>query len=493
MKVILPNKRKRNIIIMIVFAVILAASGIFLLWRVNQQEQLSPEDSDAVACFAGEQCPACEWPNVSYCGCSASGNRPADTSPLPRTCGCRNPNNFSCGPACGTATKCSPPGCPTGWTSCGTSGQSGAKASGCVAKTSCGGACTICKNKFVVKRYCKKLPENKCDSGEWEIKPSTTYEYCDEVKYSFVAKDSDGIDSASISVKLNDSARASFSQTEQATQTAVSETLSTATSCLPAGSYTILASWKDKKGAGGDTCTLTTSFEVLEEVLNPDWSISKQAVERCVDEDTDNPKAEISYTITVSNTGEGIGSLDKVVDTPDTKVLESSISNISTPGAHSEGTIVWDLVGEDEEFTAGQSKTFTYTITVQKENFGEYTNTATAYPKESDAIKASAQITADCEITEPEIPEEPLPETGIFDETESSLVVGAILLFLGFAWTWIGQRIFLFVKFMGSAKSWIVERKQDLGSRIQNRKKQHEITKSKQRKEKFEKKVVNKR
>jgi hypothetical protein len=540
MKVILPNKRKRDLIVMIIFAVILAGSGIFLLWRVNQKEELSPEDSSAASCLEadgktlkrgcircqcedgawvigssdscyslcgilghnkpaptsgggciqGSQCPACEWPNVAYCGC------PNDTDPPSRKCGCRAYNNFSCGPACGEISSCTPPSCPSGWTNCGTSGQSGARASGCVAKTSCDGKCLGCQNKFIVRRYCRKSPSNVCDSGEWKTKPSGTYEYCDEVKYSFLAKDSDGIDASSISVKLNDSARASFTQTEQATQTSVSETLSTATSCLPAGSYTLLTSWKDKKGAGGDACTLTTSFEVLEDVLNPDWSISKQAVEKCIDENTENPKAEISYLITVSNTGGGVGNLDKVVDTPDKKVLESLLSNISSSGVFSDGTILWELEGEEEEFATGESKTFSYVVTVEKEKFGEYSNVATAYPKESDSITASAKITADCEITEPEIPvppEEDLPETGIFDETESSLVLGAILLFLGFTWTWIGQRIFLFAKLMHSLKSWVIESNQNIRSDIQRKKKQKESIKSKQRKEKFEKKVVNKR
>ena len=489
MKVVLPNKRKRNIVLMIVFAVILAGSGIYLLWRVNQEEQLSPEYSDAVDCVEGKQCPACEWPSVAYCGCSS------DTNPAWRTCGCRTPNNFTCGQACGTATKCNPPACPSGWTNCGVSGDSGAKASGCKAKTSCSGACTNCLNKFVVKRYCKQLPQNKCDGGEWENKPTGTYEYCDEVKYSFLAKDSDGIDGSSIVVKMNDIARGSFSKTEEAKQTKVSETLSTSTNCLPAGSYTISTSWKDKKGVGGNSCTLTTSFEVLAEVLNPNWSISKQAVEKCVDENTENPRAEISYVISVSNTGKGTGSLDKVVDDPDSKVLESYLSGISSGGIFSSGTIVWDLQGDEEVFAAGQTKTFIYTMAVAKENFGEYNNVATAYPKEGEPITASARITADCEITEPEPPlppEEDLPETGIFDETESSLTVGAVLLFLGFTWTWIGQRIFMIPKLFINTRSWFVKKDREIKLNMKKKKKEQDIQKSEKRKKTFEKKLDSK-
>ena len=533
MKVVLPNKRKRNIILMIVFAVILAGSGIFLLWRVNQEEQLSPEESSAAecttnggatllpgclrcqcedgawvvgksdkcyslcgtlghnkpapssggSCIQGSQCPACEWPNVAYCGC------PNDTNPPSRKCGCRAYNNFSCGPPCGTISSCTPPACPAGWTNCGVSGDSGAKASGCKAKTSCNGICQGCQNKFVVKRYCKKSSENKCDGGEWENKPTGTYEYCDEVKYSFLAKDSDGIDGSSIVVKMNDTARGSFSKSEEVKQTKVAETLSTPTNCLPAGSYTISTSWKDKKGVGGDNCALTTSFEVLAEVLNPNWSISKQAVEKCIDENTENPKAEVSYVISVSNTGEGTGSLDKVIDDPDSKVLESFLSGISSGGVFSDGTIVWDLQGDEEVFAVGQTKAFTYTMTVGKENFGEYNNVATAYPKEGEPITASARITADCNITEPE-PD--LPETGIFDETESSLTIGAILLFLGFTWTWVGQRIIAIPQLFVNARSWFVKKNREMKLDLKKRKKEQEFLKSEKRKKNFEKKINSK-
>lgn len=535
MEIRLRPSRKNRVIIMSVLAVLFAVSGVYLLWRINQTNQLSPEESSAEGCLdsnynvingcircqcedgawvvgknsggcyalcgslghnkpapssgggciQGSQCPACEWPSVAYCGC------PNDTNPASRKCGCRAYNNFSCGPACGQISSCTPAACPSGWINCGVSGDSGARASGCVAKTSCSGKCLGCQNKFTVKRYCKKPASNGCDGGEWEVKPSGTYEYCAEVKYSFLAKDSDGIDAASISVKLNDKTRLGISKAEETKQTKVSETLSSTTNCLAPGEYTITTSWKDKKDAGGGNCALTTSFKVLEEVLNPDWTISKQASEKCIDENTENPKAEISYIITVTNSGEGEGSIDKVVDQLDSKVLASFISNISSGGVFSAGTIIWDLQAEEELFSPGQKKSFSYNITVSQESFGEYKNVVIGYPKVGENITASATIIADCQITIPEIPviPEDLPETGIFEDAESVTILGVILLFLGFVWTWIGERIFLLVNAISNTQKNISKKVKTIRKK---RKKRIELSKNQQRKRNFEKKVVKK-
>jgi hypothetical protein len=49
MEVILPNKNKKRIIILSILAFVFLASGIFLLWRVNQPETVAPEDSEAAS------------------------------------------------------------------------------------------------------------------------------------------------------------------------------------------------------------------------------------------------------------------------------------------------------------------------------------------------------------------------------------------------------------------------------------------------------------
>jgi len=57
----LPKKNKRNVIILSILAFVFLASGIFLLWRVNQEKELSPGESDAgsvgsCCCPAGKNC-----------------------------------------------------------------------------------------------------------------------------------------------------------------------------------------------------------------------------------------------------------------------------------------------------------------------------------------------------------------------------------------------------------------------------------------------------
>jgi len=68
MKVILPNKNKKRIIILSILAFVFLASGIFLLWRVNQPETVAPEESEAgegTSCDCGtdkKYCSTCsDW------------------------------------------------------------------------------------------------------------------------------------------------------------------------------------------------------------------------------------------------------------------------------------------------------------------------------------------------------------------------------------------------------------------------------------------------
>jgi hypothetical protein len=293
-------------------------------------------------------------------------------------------------------------------------------------------------------------------------KPSGVYPYCSEIKYSFVAKDADGVNKSTIVVKVNGDVRVNASKnTIKAgdTEVRVKETLSTATNCLEAGDYTITAVWKDKEGAGGagTDCSLTTSFTVAEEIKNPDWDITKIPVESCIDDNTEDPKAKLEYIITIENTGEGAGEIISVVDTLDSKVLEEYIEEISSNGEFSGGEISWLLTGTDREFAPGQSKTYTYSFIVPKDAFGTYDNTVEAVPSAGNSLIANASIIADCIIQEPEEPEEPeeepetppdepLPGTGIFDDGQGALILGFVLLILGFTWRIIGRGIIVSIQ-----------------------------------------------
>ena len=185
---------------------------------------------------------------------------------------------------------------------------------------------------------------------------------------------------------------------------------------------------------------------VIEET-EPIWGITKNVVESCLDEGTENPVAQLTYTITVRNTGDGDGTIEKVTDDLDNKVLAAFVqSGITSPGDYTNGTILWDYTGTPLNIAAGTTKTYTYTLLIDKDSFGVYDNTVTLTPTGKTPTTATVSIDADCDVLipeepvipeEPENPEEPvtpeetIPETGIFDSTVGRVSVGLILVILG--------------------------------------------------------------
>ncbi len=538
MKIMLPNKSKRNVIILSILAFVFLASGIFLLWRVNQEKQLSPGDSEAgadpgdpggdyccrVLCcdgwYVSDHCqPNKPEPGENLCAdnevdegvmdfwCRNHGGHgdceePEDPVPVVK-CYCESWND-----ACGT--NCTFPSDTQSKVNAAAQSSCKAKVAMCKVQTGevviqdytsshpCYGKLSQCKNPYAPNPCTPPPPpppppdpDPVCDGGNWDNlgKPSGVYPYCSEVKYSFVAKDTDGVNKSSIVVKVNGDVRVNASKNTLKTgdtEVRVKETLSTETNCLEAGDYTISAVWKDKEGAGGagTDCALTTSFTVAEEIKNPDWDITKIPVESCIDDNTENPKAKLEYTITIENTGEGAGEIISLVDTLDTKVLEEYIEEISSNGEFSEGEISWLLTGTDRQFEAGDSKTYTYSFIVPKDAFGTYDNTVEAIPSAGNSLIANASIIADCIIQEPEDPEEepetppdePLPGTGIFDDGQGALIVGFALLILGFTWRIIGNNTIL-----------LVHNALDLKKKAS---KERELKRSRERKKNFERKVV---
>lgn len=295
---------------------------------------------------------------------------------------------------------------------------------------------------------------NACDGGGWDTGgnpgagPSNTtrvYKYCEDIKYSATGRDKHGI--KTMTVKLNGAVR-NVTPVKTATTARVSEVLSSKSRCLAPGTYTLNIAWTDAYGAGGSgNCALTTKFVVSEEV-QPEWSIDKEPAKICIDENTENPKGELSYTIKITNTGTVAGKITDIVDTLDAKVSCAIVSDISNNGNCSNGKITWQLSSPLSDFTPSQSKTFTYKYIVGKESFGEYENTVKATvaatgTKPATTIQDATNITVDCMIKDPEQPYVPptgdgvVPDTGLFDESENIVIIGGILLFLGLGWTWL--------------------------------------------------------
>lgn len=355
---------------------------------------------------------SCEWPSVlmsDTCSCLL----------------CQGKSVNGCGG--NPPTSCTVPSCPSGYDDCGTSvSNNRSKDPSCVKVPD--RKCTVyhpdCNNPSVIYRYCTSTSKssNTCENGEWLTKPTGSYKYCDPISYTAKGKDKDGIDKTSVEVKLNNSKRTSISFTnETTTSLEFSESLSTTKDCLPVGTYTLDLSWKDKKGVTSSNCSLTTTFSILAEEQNPNWNISKKVTEQCLE----SGDAQLKYTIKIKNTGTGTGNIDKIVDTLDSKVLSSYITNtISNGGLFSNGTIIWDLEGADETFVSKQEKKYTYTIVIPKKSFGSYKNTVTAYPVTGDNFSDSVTVVVDCL--------EDIPQTGIFDSTFVKIIIGIVFLLLGF-------------------------------------------------------------
>ena len=326
----------------------------------------APDDDEPVGgvdCNVGSQCSnVCQWPAVAYCKSDG-------------TCDCNSSSNNGCNDDSPTCT----PTC-----------------TGSNTTASCTARCSGCNNLYTYTIDCAVEEENTCDAGTWITKPTGEYKHCDAIKYTAKATDSDGIKESSIVAKLNGTSRTSFTKNTSGTSTTITETLSSSTNCLAAGSYTLKLSWADTKGAVSDACNLTTTFTVLQEETNPDWTLTKTVAGVCKNDNTENPTSELTYTITLKNKGDGEGTITKIEDVLDTKVLASYVSNISSSGAFSNGKITW--TPSDTTFSPQEQRVYTYKVTVPKTAFGRYANVVTAYPSSGDNIVANASTTANCTI-----------------------------------------------------------------------------------------------
>lgn len=478
--------KKGKIIILASLVILLAGSGGYLLWRVNQDKTVSPTDSEAggTGSYGGCSCSSSLWtygtcdtttglkqvscPGDSNCGTVVCGDSkrcqcsdgwkvftntggkscddlcgPTNTTPPTAECTCAISSD-----ACGTNCKFS-----SGTSKCQDLANSTGKSyiamcnvsSGTVSCAEynssqvCWGKTGQCNNP-VYNPTPTTPTTNTCDSGTWINKPSGSYAYCDAITYSAVGTDSDGILTSSISVLLNSASKTDYTLDSNSTSATISGTLSSTTSCLAAGSYTLKLSWKDSKGNTSTNCALSTTFTVQPKQTNPNWSITKTVVEACINENTPNPSSKLTYAITVRNTGDGSGTLSKIVDTLDTKVLSAYISNISNSGSYADGKLTWTLSGTDATFASNQQKVYTYVVTVPKDTFGTYANSVTAYPTTGDSFSANASIDADCTIA---------PQTGLFDNTWVKITVGILFILSGIYFNNInnlGRKLKIFVK-----------------------------------------------
>lgn len=419
-------------------------------------------------CSQGSQCSPCAWPLVAFCqngNCAclrydADGSFPADhkcDDTKPCTLGC--PSGYSDyreASSCAAGEKevsgtcyCSPcnnpyttKGCckPAPANTCGDGIKGGSEAcdppgSVCTASNGQASTCTstcTCPPPVVV---------NTCDAknAKWVTKPATTIPYGQLIPFEYITGDTDGVQNVNIIVKLDGTSVpvTKIPATDNAPNITVKGTLNGSEGVLSPGNHKLEISWNDIKGAGGVPCYAYSMITVLPE--NPEWDIEKKALQTCVNDWTENPTSNLTYTVTITNTntGSGAGTITSILDTLDPKVDSTKVTNISNGGVIQNGIITWNLTSPLSDFDPGESKSFTYSISVNKESFGIYENTVVATPDissgDSSNLEASVNIEARCNV-----PGEPVqPDTGLFDDSKNIVILGAALLFAGLGWSWI--------------------------------------------------------
>ncbi|HCC68187.1 TPA: hypothetical protein DEP90_03245 [Patescibacteria group bacterium] len=303
-----------------------------------------------------------------------------------------------------------------GLISCGVSGDGGDK-TGCTVIDSCDSWCGGCGNLSVYKLYCKEeiVVTPSCGDG---ILGNTQGEECDPP--GDACTDINGNAST-----CSDACKCPVIDIEE--------------TCGDG----ILGNTEGEQCELGDPTGVSCTWDVCNQTTcvcpssNPDWSISKVGVESCI-EDGETIEGKAIYTITVTNTGDAQGNIDRVVDNLDSKVIANYLNDISGVGTYASGQITWDLEGDDEIFSVDEAQTFTYYIQIPSSAFGTYDNTVTAYPSEGDSFSVDETVVIDCDIpTE----EEETPQTGIFEDSVVRILFGLILITVGLNWNKLNYSI----------------------------------------------------
>jgi hypothetical protein len=171
--------------------------------------------------------------------------------------------------------------------------------------------------------------------------------------------------------------------------------------------------------------------------------MNKSATVVCINDNTADVASRVTYTISVTYNSNGAdGTIGTIVDTFTNSpigVQASWISNISAGGVvfdDSTGVgVTWTLTGADATFTAGQTKTFTFIMTVpgqpydqetaESPQFGIYTNVVTVnnvVPAPTNDLTITRDVLVGCRV----------PYTGIFDSSISKIILALIFIVVGY-------------------------------------------------------------
>ena len=463
---------KNNTIILTSVILVLSIALGFLVWRVNQKETTAPTESEAegegTSCSTGADCTeiTCYWPYVSYCHNNA--------------CECRLRENQTVNPCTDKDPRCTPSSPGGDYELCSywdSASQKMITEPGCennapnTVEKVCKTTCSSCNNPYYYQtRYVLIEEEPYCgdsnlDSGEEcdppggsctkDGKPGVcsstctcnlnpycgdsnldTGEECDPPGGSCTKNGKPGVCSSTCTCDLNpycgdgnlDSGEECDPPGGTCTKDGNPGVCNSSCTCVAnpyCGDSKLDEGEECEQGdPTGVECSWSTCNQTACICLPAGLNISKSVVESCIDEGTENPSSQLVYTISVTNTGQGIGSVRQLEDVLDPKVLSSGITpiEITGGGVYSSGKILWSFI-PSLDISPGTTEIFSYKLLISKENFGIYNNTVTLTPESGDTIQANATIEADCLVT--------VPQTGIFDSTLGRISVGFILLLIG--------------------------------------------------------------
>lgn len=190
-----------------------------------------------------------------------------------------------------------------------------------------------------------------------------------------------------------------------------------------------------------DACSVDDQDEqCLCETENPDWNMAKNHDITCEADGTAS-SAVVNYTITVSNTGDGEGVLEQVIDTLDPDVDMSWVDASSiTPsyGTIVGQTIVWEIPLAEQTFDPGETREFTYTVVFPEQYYATYDNNVEAFPGDGgggDDTVFTAEDTVDVTgifCPETGTPTDPdLPDTAIISPSAAVKVLIGLVIVVG--------------------------------------------------------------
>lgn len=519
---------KKGIIVTVILLLTVGLGAVgFILWRINQEATVAPTDSAAgetcvwgngmpdgcnedgtwgnlsdgwpcpadncycsngsvwrdaedwecsggsgTQCYTGSDCPACDYPEVSYCVCSGDTN----VTPDENGCSCVDKNyNFPCGAQCESTPNCLETNCSDyGMEDC-----NGAQ--DCEVMETCEGMCEGCNNRYTMELECRAIdadiicwdscttvgelcsdgttcqetggvlrcvnPQcptdtdcvcdvNSCGDGAnpagsiTSPAPNTEYERGQTLTINGNATDKDGIQNVQLFIDGTLVGSCTVGGTAPSMTFQCTWQVS---SNITFGNHTARVTWEDGTGlADPVACSAQVVFIIEEDVA--DWQIAKSSSFVCINPNTPEVAARIDYVITVTynNSNPDInGTLQRVVDRPQ-GVHVSWVSNINptfgvmTPASGDVplDNITWTLSGSDALFTPGQSKQYTYSVTVLPANFGTFNNTAYAYYSTNEYVEVNNSILVGCDI----------PDTGIMDSVAVKIALGTLLISLSFVY-----------------------------------------------------------